>query len=377
MGSRLRRFRPMGFADVLDEAFDLYKNNFVLFVGIGAIVYAPVYFLVGVSMTLLSTEFSSISTSSTAANLTTTAVLGGLIFLVVMLFLLTYPLVTGAFTTAISRRYLDEQTTIGKSYGAVWGRFGALIGTMLLYVLVVFGPVLLLGIIAAIAFPAAVSETSMVILAIPFAIIAIAVLVLTVVLSVRLAFAPAVVVLEDRAYSEALRRSWNLSARHGWRLFWIMVVTSIVVSVISGIIRAPVQILAKSIVGAAGAGTLAALDGASQAVAQSLMAPVAVIVLVLLYYDLRVRVEGFDLQMLARDLGSTLAENSSNSAHVPPSELAQMETQCAHCHFPIRNQAELKNCPSCNTAHHLSCWTANHGCAGPGCVAGPGNVGQV
>ena len=39
------RLRPLGIADILDETVELYKTNFLLLIGIAAVVYVPASFL--------------------------------------------------------------------------------------------------------------------------------------------------------------------------------------------------------------------------------------------------------------------------------------------------------------------------------------------
>src|SRR5215213_11296531 len=40
-----RVLRPLGYGEIFNEAFDLYKSNFLLFAGIGAVVFIPLAFL--------------------------------------------------------------------------------------------------------------------------------------------------------------------------------------------------------------------------------------------------------------------------------------------------------------------------------------------
>jgi membrane-anchored glycerophosphoryl diester phosphodiesterase (GDPDase) len=124
-----------------------------------------------------------------------------------------------------------------------------------------------------------------------------------IILSVRLFFTPSVVVLERLSGNAALKRSLNLSKGHFWRLWGDMIVLSIV------FILAPLFLLTL-LSGALGF-ALAAYGAPRNSLlavtlplglAQLLTYPLLFIGIVLLYYDLRVRKEAYDVAALSEDM---------------------------------------------------------------------------
>jgi hypothetical protein len=92
------------------------------------------------------------------------------------------------------------------------------------------------------------------------------------------------------------------------------------------------------------------------------------VVVILLYYDLRIRKEGFDLQMMARELaianGHPVVDDES-----APSAQSQEAERCAHCRFPIHSPSDSTTCESCGAKFHVSCKQEIGGCNTPGCPA--------
>lgn len=106
------------------------------------------------------------------------------------------------------------------------------------------------------------------------------------------------VLLEDKGPVDAFHRSRDLSQGSKWRIlgtlfltwviFWVVVVLLQVVLAL-----VPMVPLARVLV---------------NAVAQLFVAPIMSIVLVVLYYDQRIRKDGFDLEVMARDLAPVPAQ---------------------------------------------------------------------
>jgi hypothetical protein len=104
---------------------------------------------------------------------------------------------------------------------------------------------------------------------------------------VRLAFAPTVVALERRSGRAAVRRSFSLTRGQFWRLLGVLVPIFVIVALLA---------VALGI----GAGSEAA--GLALLCLTLLVSPALGIAVVLLYYDLRVRRESYDLDALSEDL---------------------------------------------------------------------------
>ena len=110
------------------------------------------------------------------------------------------------------------------------------------------------------------------------------------------------VVIEGKGPIAGLGRSWNLVTGSWWRVFGIGLVVAIIVIVVVMVIAIPVGIIG-AIAGAVaageqGAGIVGAIAGA---LATIVVTPFAYIAGTLLYFDLRVRKEGFDIDALTAE----------------------------------------------------------------------------
>ena len=108
MDHDIRRMRPMGIADILDETVELYKTSFVLLVGIAAVMHVPYSILTQyatvhmIGMTALPTNGKTPTPSDIFPML-------GMLILSYLYLLVAAPFVTGALTYAISERYLGAR----------------------------------------------------------------------------------------------------------------------------------------------------------------------------------------------------------------------------------------------------------------------------
>jgi len=115
---------------------------------------------------------------------------------------------------------------------------------------------------------------------------------------------PAIVIEPRLSSSAALSRSWELTRGSRWRMFGLLLVLVILLYIPIAAIGGLVALFVP------GAGTMFARPGASVSVAvvaltglmQIFIYPLFYCVLTVAYYDLRVRKEGFDLEVLASTL---------------------------------------------------------------------------
>jgi len=112
---------------------------------------------------------------------------------------------------------------------------------------------------------------------------------------------PAVATLEGLGPVASLRRSWWLAAGHRWRILGIMILLFILQAVLSGLIS---LLLVASI--AAEGGVQLALQQGTNLLTTIAWAPVYWGTFAVLYYDLRVRKEAFDLELAAAALPRAL-----------------------------------------------------------------------
>ena len=115
---------------------------------------------------------------------------------------------------------------------------------------------------------------------------------------------PAVVLESDRSASAALSRSWELTRGSRWRIFalgmTLLILLYIPLVAITGLLAVLLPRSAGSLSAATSMSAVVAL--AAGGVVQLVLYPLFYCVLTIAYYDLRVRKEGFDLELLASSL---------------------------------------------------------------------------
>lgn len=127
-----------------------------------------------------------------------------------------------------------------------------------------------------------------------------------VILATGLALAIPSVILEPRSASAALSRSWELTRGSRWRIFalafTLLILLYVPVVAITGLLAVVLPQASGERFGPASVSTVAAI--AIGGVVQMFIYPLFYCVLTVTYYDLRVRKEGFDLELLASTLQS-------------------------------------------------------------------------
>jgi hypothetical protein len=113
-----------------------------------------------------------------------------------------------------------------------------------------------------------------------------------------------VLLTEDERGFGALSRSFNLVKGHWWRVFLTLLVAYILVAVVQGIVTAVLIALATSAFDS-GSFTAHALATIARIIGLAITTPVLSAVTAILYFDLRVRKEGFSLDLLADRLGDS------------------------------------------------------------------------
>jgi hypothetical protein len=295
--------KPMGVGEILDRSFRLLRQFFWLFF---IIIFIPqaVFFVVNFGLQPLpSGDITPHRSLSMWAGFGLSAFLAGLIFLVLQFW------AQGALIHAVSETYLGHRASVRTSYGAMRNRLGRLIGTMILWSILVFGIPALFGVIAAVVVPSLAMMglgrlfTGIIVLVA----VILAVWIFTT-LFLNWILADKVVVLEELGWMKALRRSKELMKGRTEPGFWKSIKTKasliIVVGLIIGIgihflFQLPGVLL--GIVFPGGILTMT-IQGILNSAAASLGTVYAAVAMILFYYDIRVRKEGFDLKMMAEKL---------------------------------------------------------------------------
>jgi len=119
-------------------------------------------------------------------------------------------------------------------------------------------------------------------------------------LYVRFYFTVASVVLEDET-SNPIGRSWNLTKGLWWHIFGTSLLASLIAGIAGIVFAIPTALIAINDTGQSMAWVFQAVLGAASTV---LLTPFTIGVIVLLYFDARIRKEGFDLAVMAREVGA-------------------------------------------------------------------------
>ncbi|HVA22490.1 MAG TPA: hypothetical protein VNN74_10415 [Candidatus Micrarchaeia archaeon] len=298
------RMRPLRFGELLDTVFTLYRRNFVLLVAVVAVVQVPFQALsallprptVQLPRTATGTALSHAQTQHLLHDLTATVAVDlallGLTYAVVV------PLQTAAFTRAVADRLLGRTVAVGAVYRAALRRWLPLLG---------LGLLLVISLVAAIAVVAGLVFVLVVLVgplgALVGVVLGVAAGVAAIITYVRLLFGSQVVVLEGLGPWRALVRSWRLTRGLAWRVAGVVVVLGLIGGVVSLVLGGLVAGIAAALgVGSSGA---TAVDDIGQAAVAILVAPILATGLTVLYFDHRVRREGFDLELLAAQLAGS------------------------------------------------------------------------
>jgi Membrane domain of glycerophosphoryl diester phosphodiesterase len=297
------RFRAQAVGELLDSAFTLYRRNFRLIVAITAVVQVPLALFTYVAYQLTGFEGAAtrlqqltangaiVSLSDLKAPLITLLADGFAVLLVQLL--LVQPVATAAMTRAVGDVYLDKPTSMGAVYRVVGRRLGAIVGVAALLLLVGLGFLAVVALMALAVVIAAGQPGAVLLLLIIPAAAFIAIVVYT-----RWLFAAPIVILEHLGPVAALRRSWQLVRGSTARVFGI----TALVGLITGILGAALGALLSVITQFGDDNVRLVLNELATLISGVLIQPISLIVVVLLYYDVRIRREAFDIEMLAANL---------------------------------------------------------------------------
>jgi hypothetical protein len=277
----------MPLPELLDELFRLYRNHFSLIVAVSLIVVLPslVWTLITGTYKLSFGSYANLFSTSGSSGIPTFSStelqrLIGLLLLGLLGSVILLPFSLGAVYRAVTDVSLGRPVSIGGVLRETLAKYLPLLG------LIVIG--IVLAIIWFFLF-----ALGLVLLILP----GLGVLALGLFFAVRWSLAVAAMMAEDVGPITALRRSWNLVSGMWWRTFGILLVLTIMQAVIGGALG----FLFGLIVGVILSGDLLLAVGATgSTLLNAVVSPIVTIGIVLLYFDLRVRKEGLDLDQLAR-----------------------------------------------------------------------------
>ncbi len=264
-----RTLRPLSLGKILDETFDIYRHNFVLFIGISAIP----------NLVLLLLKIGAIGFGIDMSTDGLVGALTGLGAWFVSLF--AQAIITAATTFAVSDIYLDRPTTMVSCFSRVAGK-----ALKVTYVSFIVALVVGIGFVACVA-PGIYCAGAYGI-AIP------------------------AVVLENIRGRDAMSRSSSLTKNSVGRIIVIYFLTAIFSFMMVFALGEIVRILGLGIHTSRGSTLWAEMPVTLGAI---LFGPVSAIALTLAYYDQRVRNEAFDIEHMMSLMG---VQESLPSVPPPP-----------------------------------------------------------
>jgi hypothetical protein len=280
--------RPMDFGEILDGSVAIYRRHFGLFLQLAMITLAvPVVFLVYLGARFLG------SVVAQAPNLQ--AVL--LLVPVAILYYFASLVLTAGTIRIISDSYLGRppslRDALALGLSRLWALVGVGLGKGLLLTLVIFGVVLVTALLTVLSKGNA-ALSALVVFAGVVGGCWFAVFVLC-----GYGVTTPVVALEHLASSfDAFRRSWELTKNFKLRILGLGLIAILLTNTLPSVVF---RLL--------GAALLPALPPVGMAltalsyIVPLILTPLLAAVITLMYYDLRVRREAFDLQVLGEQLG--------------------------------------------------------------------------
>lgn len=259
--------RELSFGETIGKAFNLYVDNFLPIFAMSLISIAP-SFVFGIMEEKVMTDGVMMENLLSMDQ----GIISSIITFV------TTAIMQGVMIDFISRRYLGHDTYLSDTFKDAPNYIGRLIGLSIVSTIIVVLPAL----IAIIPF-------------LGWIVALIAILVL----SISLSFAPHVMVIEKTGIIEALDRSWYLAGKNRLKIAGILLVTGIITSVLSAVVMAVMNINFYDIT------TLLAQMNSEEfiiasSIIRALSAPFTSCALILMYFNLRIQKDGFDIEHLAR-----------------------------------------------------------------------------
>lgn len=276
--------RPMTLGEVLDRTFSLYKGNFWLFAGIVAIPYLVIvifgFFYSSALVSALPTTATP-ETSAAFGQLLGATLAGTALF--ALIYLCVFAAAQAATVVAVSDLYLGRQASLHESYARVGGRITTVLVVMVL-VFVMIGLGMFLFIVPGIW------------------------------VACRTAVAVPSATLENTGVGKSIWRSMRLTKGYSLEIFAVFVLTLFLAVVCSIVFHLPILLaMGSPLQPHALPLWLRVADGLSSWLAGVIVAPIGTIAFSLIYYNLRIRKEAFDLEQLI----SSLEPDSSPTSPSP------------------------------------------------------------
>lgn len=301
--------RPLGVGEILDGAFQATRKNAKAMFG-SAILFQ---LAVAILMALATGAFFGAGTNvesfiqpngvPTAAGISFGAGIFTVFLLLALLNSFSVFVLQGVLVVPVSRAILNQHTTFKEMWSRAKGRIWPLIGLCALW-LFVGGPLFLAALVLLIVLGVGVELNGWIIFLLAFAMVVAAIWV-----GIKIMLAPAALVLEETGVFASIGRSWRLVRRNWWRIFGITLLTFVIVGIVTSVVTVPIQLIVSFF----GMGTAETGSAESMLMSTLIISLVSTIVssvfyavayafqagvTALMYVDLRMRHEGFDIVLM-------------------------------------------------------------------------------
>jgi hypothetical protein len=288
--------RPLSVGEKLDVAIKIYLKHAWTMFKIVALVVVPVQFLsafvtTSVAPDVVANGSNQVVTATDRADLNAFLVAAGIVGLLSLIVTL---VATAACFKAVSDAYLGQSPTVGTSL-----RFALKKLRSLTWLALISALLLVLALIA---------------LVIP-----------GIWLWIAWSVSTPALLFEGFKGTKALRRSFRLIKGYWWPTFGAILLSLILAGVVSGLIRALFSTLVFT--DARDSFFLRSMLGAiSGSISGVLTTPFQAALVTIIFFDAKVRKEGFDLQLLAQGMGSDASLGAAPDFFPPPPPPAPSET---------------------------------------------------
>ena len=262
-------FVPMSVGQVLDRTFKLYKESFLRYVAIVAVVQVPITLLALLLIGMIGGTFAA-NNGEAGEEMAVATIIGAVITL--FLSIVASALCQGALCKSVSESYLGREVSVGEAYKFALPKLWTLIVAAIMVGLSVMG--------------------GMILLIVPGIIFALWLLLTT-----------PVIMIENTKATKAMGRSKFLVSGNLGKAFILAFCVLAITWILGMLFGLIATAIAKPMAGGNAMASMLIQQFGSM-IGQILAAPIASAAYILFYYDLRIRKEAFDLEMLAKSIGS-------------------------------------------------------------------------
>ena len=284
------QLEPRGSAQIIDASIRLFRQHAGPFIALGIVAMLPSFVVFGVLFARMGDSLTQPGAELPPA----------FIALLPLTFVaaLWYLLLEGAIVAAASDAYLGRPVSAAAGLRRVLSRLGPVLGSVVLKWLLMYAVAIVISL--AIAIPAGMLGASGVARPELLAPVTVVVMVgIFLYLFARLFAVPATALLENNGAVAALGRASRLASGSIWRIVKVYLIAFLVLAVVS---------LLCIVLGA----ILLSAWPAAQVLLMLpylLVYPLLSVITTVLYYDVRIRREGFDIEVMAGQMASEPAGN--------------------------------------------------------------------